>query len=63
MAKRTPPDDPQPDGDDNEPAKRDEQERPEPGESPLRPVKERIGEGGDNLRRRESWFRKRSGPE
>jgi len=27
----------------------------------IRPVKKRIGEGHGNLRRRQSWFRKRTG--
>jgi hypothetical protein len=27
----------------------------------IKPVKEKIGEGRDNLRRREQWFQRRSG--
>jgi hypothetical protein len=35
------------------------------GEAPQRtpPHPERVGEGGDNLRRRRDWFRKRTGQE
>jgi len=54
MAKRTPPDELKPDG---EPRKRSPRS---PKAPQLRPVKERIGEGGGNLGRRGAWFRKRS---
>jgi len=37
-------------------AKREVQRPP----AKIRPVKKRIGEGHGNLRRRESWFRKRT---
>jgi hypothetical protein len=33
---------------------------PEPPPAKITPVKERIGENADNLRRRRAWFRKRS---
>jgi hypothetical protein len=31
-----------------------------PPPAKIQPVKKRIGEGPDNLRRRQSWFRKRT---
>jgi hypothetical protein len=49
---------------DHDPDDRDDDgDNPDPQQPPpamIQPVKEQIGEGADNLRRRQSWFRKRT---
>jgi hypothetical protein len=48
------------DSDDREPDDRD-RDAPQSPPVKIQPVKERVGESPDNLRRRQSWFRKRTG--
>jgi hypothetical protein len=43
-----------------EDGKQDRPDRAVPPPVKIQPVKKRVGEGRDNLRRRSSWFRKRS---
>ena len=38
-----------------------EKSREAEGKEKLQPSREKIGEGADNLRRREEWFQKRTG--
>jgi hypothetical protein len=50
------------DDEDDDRSKERKKDEPE-SDSKLRPVPKKIGEGTDNLRRREEWFKRRSGGE
>ena len=40
---------------------RDPSTKPDRGPAPIKPVKKKIGEARDNLRRREEWYQRRAG--